>query len=117
MSSELGRPRSLVDELNSQWREAARPVEVDEPETRFVGLGERTGFHPQTRIVEMFGLPAGVPLEELVDGNDLCHASEPPLNRCARSPFPHGLRGAMLYHPVPVTLVRQPAMQSPSSAR
>ena len=70
---ELRRPRCSGDELEAEWREAAWPVEVDEPEPRLVFLRERAGLHPQPRIVDVLRLPARIPLEELVDGNDLCH--------------------------------------------
>ena len=62
-----------VTKQNPERREPARPVEVDEPEPGLVFLAERTGSHAQPRVVDVLGRPARVPVEELVDGNDLSH--------------------------------------------
>ena len=42
-------------------------------------LRERARLHPQPRIVDVLRLPARIPVEELVDGNDLCHGHDPQL--------------------------------------
>ena len=79
MRGRLGAPRGAVRDVEeAHRREAARPVEVGEPEPVLVRLRERAAAalgHP--RRVGQLGRPPRIPLEVLVDRNDLGHGLPP----------------------------------------
>ena len=81
----LRAPRRAVGDVEvADRREAAWPVEVDEPEPALVLLRERPAALGDPRAVGQLGCPTRVPVEELVDGNDLSHGNSPKHPACGR---------------------------------
>ena len=78
MRRRLRAPRRAVRDVEvAHRREAAGPVEIGEPEPVLVGLRERSATCRHPRRVGELRRPARVPLEVLVDRNDLGHGDPP----------------------------------------